>query len=315
MVLFLLLLADIVQFQNGDRLSGEIQKLENRRLTLKTAHAGTVTIDWDSVARVSSDRPLRLETSSGKRLDAPLRESQAATMIAIGPVSKPGSSKHLPAEGKLAGHADFGYNLTRGNTSLDQSSFAAAEYRMPAYRIKTEVTSLFSGQPGAADLSKHSGSVRLDYFLTPKAFSFGLGGLDRDDRENLRLRGNFGGGLGWKIVQSPHTELSLLSGATFVHERFARADPGRAAAGGEGLAALTLDKAEFHRVQFTSRLTVLPNLIDSSRYRVTFDGGVRVPLASRFTWGVRLFSRYDSRPQQDSRREDYGLIQSFAVRF
>ena len=41
--------ADTVLLVNSDRLSGEIQKLEDKRLYLRTAYAGVIEIDWSMV--------------------------------------------------------------------------------------------------------------------------------------------------------------------------------------------------------------------------------------------------------------------------
>lgn len=323
--------ADTVIFQNGDRLTGDIQRLDNQQLILKTGHAGTVTIDWKTVARLSSERLFRIETESGKRIEGALRDSvatvqvitpegdivvPAASVISLGPPPAPGRETIMS---KLHGAGDLGFNLTRGNNRFDQASLAAsAEYRAPGYKVRGDLTSLFSEQSGAAPTSKHLGSLRWDQYISPTAFTFTLGSVERDDRQNLRLRLNLGGGLGWKIISTRRSELSILGGATFVQERFAGQaadDPDKRGASGEGLAGLSLDKARFRRVQFLSKLSVYPNLVDQGRYRLTFDGGIRVPLVSRLTWNLSVFDRFDSRPPRDVQRNDYGLINGFGLTF
>src|SRR5689334_5197185 len=42
-------IAATVFLQNSDRLSGEIEKLEGKHLSLKTAYAGMIEIDWTMV--------------------------------------------------------------------------------------------------------------------------------------------------------------------------------------------------------------------------------------------------------------------------
>lgn len=49
------LLADEVVMKNGDRLSGQIVKMENRALTVKTSYAGDISVQWDQVASVRTD--------------------------------------------------------------------------------------------------------------------------------------------------------------------------------------------------------------------------------------------------------------------
>ena len=53
---------DVIVLKNGDRLTGEILKMTDGKLVLKTAFAGEVTIDWKEVASLQSDveRPVKL---------------------------------------------------------------------------------------------------------------------------------------------------------------------------------------------------------------------------------------------------------------
>lgn len=52
--------ADTVWLNNGDRLSGTILLLDGGKLALKTRYAGQVLIDWKDIDTLSSDTPLLL---------------------------------------------------------------------------------------------------------------------------------------------------------------------------------------------------------------------------------------------------------------
>jgi len=47
---------DILVFVNGDRLTGEVKSLERGRLRFNTDATGTIAIEWDDVAQISSDQ-------------------------------------------------------------------------------------------------------------------------------------------------------------------------------------------------------------------------------------------------------------------
>ena len=63
-------LADEVHLQNGDRLTGKIEKMEDHVLTLHTDHSGEVKIDWGKIERLKADSPLKIlvPSESGDRL-------------------------------------------------------------------------------------------------------------------------------------------------------------------------------------------------------------------------------------------------------
>jgi hypothetical protein len=57
---------DMVQLVNGDRLSGEVVRMDKSELVLKTSYAGEIRVKWDEVACVSTDREFTFVLKSGK---------------------------------------------------------------------------------------------------------------------------------------------------------------------------------------------------------------------------------------------------------
>src|SRR6516162_4546306 len=59
--------AEQVSLKNGDRLTGTVASMDGKKLVLKTAYAGDVSIDWDAVTQFSSEQPLVI-TKSDKQV-------------------------------------------------------------------------------------------------------------------------------------------------------------------------------------------------------------------------------------------------------
>jgi small nuclear ribonucleoprotein (snRNP)-like protein len=62
------LLADEVVLKNGDRLTGTIVDSDAKTLTLKSAFAGEVKIQWDAVQEITSDEPIYVSAKGGEVL-------------------------------------------------------------------------------------------------------------------------------------------------------------------------------------------------------------------------------------------------------
>src|SRR5690348_16830539 len=60
------LFADEVVINNGNHLTGTIVKLDSEKLTLQTDFADAVNIKWDAVASLTTDKPIVLQTATGK---------------------------------------------------------------------------------------------------------------------------------------------------------------------------------------------------------------------------------------------------------
>lgn len=322
--------ADTVVLNNGDRLTGEIQKLAEGKLFLKTTYAGGVKIDWKMIDRLTTEGPVEVEAQSGKRYTGtiqpadggmeivtpdkrtPLTPSQVVAMSRVSDDGGPGFWE------RLEGNIDAGYNLTRGNSRLTQSSVGLnGRYRKPGYKVQASASSIFSRQDNAAVVSRQAANVRYDVFLGPRLLTFALGGLERNDRKRLNLRSKMGGGVGWKVRKTQLTELSILGGATFTNEQFQDDASGNLPADsfGEALLGVEWDTTRFDHVRLSTKLSLYPSLKPGGRYRIEYDSSVRVPLVHRLTWSLSLFDRFDSNPPIAVERNDYGLVSAFGFAF
>lgn len=323
---------DVVVLSNGDRLTGEIQKLEKDKLFLKTSYAGTVGIDWKTVDKLHTQRTFEVQAESGMRLRGVLNEAPQGLQVVtedarigvsrLNIVSIEPPPEEISAESfwaPLEGGVDIGYSFARGNTSLNQSTLAMrGRYRRDGYQVQANLGSLFSRQTGSPTASRHSGVLRVDRYVTPERFIYGLGGAERDERLKLNLRTNLGGGLGWKMVKSAGNEVSLLGGLNFINEQFRQDDPAQPrvmSSSGEGMLGLDLKNTLMAGVQLVTRLSVAPNLLQGGRYRMSLESGARMPLIGRYVWTFNIFDRYDSRPPVQARRNDYGAVSSVGFTF
>ena len=53
-------LADEINLKNGDRITGEVIRMQGNLLVIKTVYAGEITITWEEVLKVKTDRPIKV---------------------------------------------------------------------------------------------------------------------------------------------------------------------------------------------------------------------------------------------------------------
>ncbi len=58
---------DVVTLANGDRITGEIVRLERGRLEFKTDDAGTLYLEWDKLSNLVATRLVEVLTTDGRR--------------------------------------------------------------------------------------------------------------------------------------------------------------------------------------------------------------------------------------------------------
>jgi putative salt-induced outer membrane protein YdiY len=324
--------AATVVLDNGDRLSGEVDGFTAGKLALKTSYAGTVRITWDQIVELSGhEKKVLVEVETGRRYAGSIekegeqlyiRNEDVRTQLATRDVVSmvPMTDSEPPGFWKLLeGSFEAGYNFTRGNSSQTQSSVGArGQYRTQAYKAQARLNSIFSETDDADPTSRHAIDARLDRFLTPRMFVFGLTGFERNERQKLDLRSKFGGGFGWKLRDTQRTQLNLLGGFTYTNEQFRpeedEEEPRRSSTG-EGLLGVEWETIGFRDIRFSTKLSLHPNLVQTGRYRLEYDSSVRIPLISSLTFSISLFDRFDSDPPTDVKRNDYGLISAFGFSF
>ena len=80
--------SDIVQVTNGDRITGTVNGLDRGQLAFGTDAAGTMSIAWTEVVRLTSTQNLDVELSSGERYSGPISspsDGQLIVQTASGP--------------------------------------------------------------------------------------------------------------------------------------------------------------------------------------------------------------------------------------
>ena len=146
--------ADTVLLENGDRLTGEVQKLAEKKLAFKTTYAGTVQIDWNEVEQLSTKEPFDVEMETGMRYRGTLQEADEGidvvaedTTVTVNPIQLVAMTSVTDQKppgffDTLQGDVDAGLTLNRGNSRLTQNSLGVkTEYRREKYRVSGGFTS------------------------------------------------------------------------------------------------------------------------------------------------------------------------------
>ena len=324
--------ADTVILDNGDRLTGELQTLEEGKLSFKTCYAGTLSIDWEQVQELITEDKVEIEVESGhlyrgsfeqtgEELDVVTEEEGVLTVDIPEVVRIRFYDDKLPGFFDiLEGAVDVGFNFTRGNSRLNSSSLGLrGQYRRPGYQISASATSLFSRQDDSEPTSRQTADARYDRFFSTRQFAFGLLGLERNDRQRLNLRSRLGGGYGYKFKDTKTTEFSFLGGFTITNEQFQDV-PGAAsevgASSGEAVAGIDYRTVLFKEVDVITKISFIPNLTQTGRYRIEYDSTARIPILAGFSWSLSLFDRFDSSPPRAGvERNDYGVVTAFGYAF
>ena len=287
----LLLVADQVILDNGDRVTGKVTKKDGDSVTITSDLMGPVTIKWAHVKSIATDAPVTVVLPGGKTVEGKLETSgnqvevagQTAPLPSVTAVRNAAEQAkyqrllHPPIYDLWAGYYDFGIADASGNSeSLSITNALNAARVTSNDKISIYLNELYSkGQVnGKEGLTAQSwlGGWKYERNVSKRMFLSVFDDYVNDRFQSLKFRGVFGGGVGFHAVNSDRTKLDLLGGVSLDHESYsvAIAPPST---------GMTRNTAEFYwgddlafKINKASSLcAILPHVRQSEQYRAVPD--------------------------------------------
>jgi len=319
---------DVVIFNNGDRLTGEIRGLTRGKLSFNTDATGTIQIDWVDIAEVQSELTFDIELANGQRFLGSLLAPEEAGRLAIDtgradpldyPFSRIVSLTEIEAtlRDRIDLDVDFGYDFTKNsdveNVSMGVTAAYTAQRNIAEARFRTIRTD--RGENGGL---VDQANLNLNYtrLLRERWLATGIVGFESNAEQGFDLRTTVGGAAGRIFSQSGEHRISWRAGLIRIQEEVV--DSPTVTNSTEGLLNLTLDifRASGNDFDVTSRLTIFPSFTQSGRYRTEMDLDFDWELYEDIVWGVSFYHKFDTDlPSTGAASSDYGVITSVGIDF
>jgi putative salt-induced outer membrane protein YdiY len=335
--------SELVEFKNGDQLTGSWSRVNGDKIVFKSDAVGEVSLPVSKVKSMVSTTPAVVLIKTGeaysgrlslldsgewelKGEDGGARRLKASSVLAIYPL------KVYQAKGEEApfrpfhnwqGKANVGYSLVRGDRDASTLSVGVNGTRrfpnLPGFneRFRTNylLTMLFANtRTNGVRTSANSitTSLRQDYLFSPTDFVFVLGQLEHIQTQSLNLRQTYGGGVGRDLLHRPRLGLQFLGGVTYVREAFQDADVRRNA---EALIGEKLSWKVSDEVNFENYLNFYPNLTDPGEYRVDSTSTLGIRMSSRLSFNTTFANHFLTHPLPGRQRNEVVLTTGLGFNF
>ena len=329
--------ADQVTLKNGDRLTGDIIRSDDKVLVLKSEFAGEVSIQWAAVDAITSSQPLHVGLKDGQTVvgtvSAQADKVQLLTKEAGSITTSKDSIMVIRSDKEQAaydaaldrlqhphltdfwgGFLDAGLSTTKGNS--DTLSFvlgAKAVRAAPSDKISVYMNSIFAknNTTGTPVTTAHAitGGIRGDLNLNPKLFAFGFTDFEFDQFQMLDLRNVLGGGAGYHAIKTKRTVFDLSAGGAYDQAFYSTGVNIRS---GELVLGEQFSYQISSRSSLSEQLQFFPNLSYTGQYRGTFDSSIITRLNSWLNWQITFQDRYVSNPIPGIKNND--LLLSTGIR-
>lgn len=320
---------DVVVMNNGDRMVGEIKKLQFGKLDFKASYMdSSVQLDWTKVRELASMRRFRVEFDDGalytgtiRKLDTPSREADFEVIENTGTTTGSFLSVVVlePLEGSIwrrfEGSADVGLTLHPEAGLTQFSANADIAYPEELYRVDSQLNSLFSRQEGSEDSLRRSLAVTYTRFLKHNWILLGSIQTLKDNQLNLDLRVTAQGGGGRFLVHTSRTGLAWSGGIAWTNEKYfdtTQNDNGNKAESFLGVQFFTY---RFGSSQLTTRLLLYSGITQWGRQRVDWQANISWEIWKDIYWRISMIENFDSRPPEGASNNDFTLTSSVGISF
>ena len=306
-------LADEVRLKNGDKLTGQIVRMQEDKLILKTTYAGKITIIWQEVAGIQTDGSVKIvlkdETTlegtteaveDGKmKLDTDTLETPPSFSLADVKAINPEPVKPV----KITTRANASVTNERGNTNSDNYYFDGefvARTKKNRYKIGGELAN--EKADGITTSQNWLAYGNYSHFLNKKWYLYADTLFEHDEFKDLDLRSTLGAGAGYQFFETPLLNLSVSAGLAMVDENFDVAEDKDYSA---GQWTINYDQYFFNEsVQLFHVNTGFVSLEHGKDWFIKTRTGLRFPLYKGLTATLQYNFDWDNQPSESAETEE-----------
>ncbi len=312
---------DVVIMKNGDKITGEIKKMDRGLLKYSTDDMGTIFIEWPKVAAVFSKNRFEVETENGQKFFGYLQKSSEKGEIRV---TSQNSKNSLPIDSviriipmeqkflrRLKISLSVGFSYNKASQDIKWNFAGSISSRGKKQEFKAEADSFLSDQEAVDSTTRNSLKLMLRRFLKERKSLILLASARQNDEMGLNHRFLAGGAYGYTVIQSNKTNLAFFAGLVGINEQYSGFETSRWNA--EILLGVTYDtfKYEGNTVDITTSLAVYPGITTWGRYRAELRSSLQIEIFKDFFWGLTFFDVYDSDPPVggdiDFEKNDFGI--------
>ena len=312
---------DIVTLANGDRITGEVSTLSRGQLEYKTDDQGTLYIEWDKIATVTSTGQFEVGTSDGQRFVGSLGSEPGRVLLVV---ATTGTERLLMTDvtiitkigrsfwTKLDGSIDVGFSYTKSSDVAQLNLNSNTLYRSPSFEARLSASGTAT-QTSDEEGRDDRGTVQATYlrYRGNKWFVGGGAGVETNESLGIKIRSQLSAGVGQRLVNTNRAQLSLLGGLSVNDEHGVDTEPT------QNVEAIMTFRTSYYAYDFPKTnidvgFQYFPSLSDFGRQRIQFDSSFRREIWKDVILAVNMFDTFDSQPPSaDADQNDIGVVLSF----
>lgn len=317
---------DTIYLNDGDRITGELKKLEYGLVTLKTDAMQTVYISLDKIYTAYSSKQFEFRTTSGFRYFGSILNSEVPGTIFVlienDTIPKPlwdivqiTSIKDRFWQ-KIDGSVDMGLSYTKASDVFQFSLNATVTYRTQNYSTRLDLSNILSSDNENEFSTNRNLGLNVTRYLPGKWSASVQTNGQQNTELDLDYRILFGFAGGYDLVRNNSQRLYAISGLMANRERTIETS-----ATSNNLELLTGIHYKWFRynqpkIDITAGFDIFPSLTSGGRVRMEFDLNSRVEVLKDVFLSLTVYDSFDNNTSSGgTSKNDWGVITSLGYSF
>ena len=302
--------ADVIETKNGARIVGEVVKISEGTITMKTDYAGELAIKQGEVTAITTDKEITVRLESGTVLQGTL-STEAGSLKITGGDGQLSTNVEKVAATWAPGGEDPRISALRRNWSYEAAvdiagksgnseqigTAVSARATLKTPEDTLQFYTAYDRQVVDDEKSADQFKAGVDYqnnFAGKKSWYVrDEGGFDRVKDIDLYNVAAFG--VGYDLIKEPKHLLTARTGLSYRYEGYG--NPATEDVSSAGLDLGLNHEWEFTNSKLVNRIAYVPTFDDFGNYRLTHESFYEVPLVAPH-WKLRLgiSNDYNSQP-------------------
>jgi len=317
-LLYLLLLpmsasADVIYLNNGDRITGEIVRVVNEKITIDPEYGGEYEVKFEHILKVESDRTMDIELFDGTRGAFQFGEGQEPGQLKL--ISGVMTTNIELSELKQAvefedfnwtSKFDLSSTFSKGNTDSKLISFQGnSRFLRGNLRYVSDLSIVREEQDGDSVKERDKFRVGYNYIWQNDWYAALDATVERDPISQLDLRTAVNPAIGYDIWDEPNKYFSVQLGAGYASEK---SDFGDTSGGNiDFRLSLTYDIPRLD-LEFFHDQHIYHNLKGRKNTVFNTQTGVRYEITDDIYINIQADYDYDNDPPVDTDSKDFTFL-------
>ena len=319
---------DILVLKNGDRITGDLKKLDMGSLTIKTNDMGTLQVDWSKVKSIRTTKTYEVKLTSGIIYYASFDTISEPEKIALVTQFAPDYQSFNVDQwnivsiirvkdiiwNRFAGKYSLGIGLLKADNLSKFNFSAVTSYRSRKYFFELDLNSNRSQTDGGSPNLDQNGKFNAYRFIGGDWIVGSSASMEQNTEMSLDLRVSLSLEGGKYLFQNNLHKLILVGGFQATQEH--KADS-LSQFNIESLASLRYNIFKFQhpKINIGSSLFIYPSLSDLGRFRSEFNVSASIELFKDFFFGIDFYFKSDNQTAEDASSIDYNFNTSIGYSF